>query len=464
MSEVKVNKISPRSGTALTVGDSGDTVTVTGNDIRSDSYKASDGGNLVSQSGTTITLGASGDTVSIASGATLVGGGIDWQSAVKTANFTAVAGEGYFVNTSGGAFEIDLPTSPSVGDEIEFVDFSRSFGTNNLTLDQGSNKFQSVVASTKKAVLSTDGQNIKIVYSGSTQGWIPTTDDDVEFLTTPSYSVDFLTVAGGAGGGRPVGGGGGAGGYRNSFGSEVSGGGNSSETSLTFSPGTVYTITVGAGGAGTAQGGPAAAGASGASSSISGTGITTITSAGGGGGGAENVAAVVGGCGGGGGKNGDGVAGTTNQGFAGGDGADGGGQQGGGGGGGSDTNGINGTASKGGNGGSGNTSSITGSAVARAGGGGGSGCDNLTEGTGGTGGGGDGNTGSNDQGSSGTANTGGGGGGAHDVAAGNGGSGVVILSMPDASYSGTTTGSPNVATGVSGKTVLTFTGDGSYTG
>ena len=49
MSEVKVNKISPRSGTALTVGDGGDTVTVTGNDIRSDAYKASDGGNLVSQ-------------------------------------------------------------------------------------------------------------------------------------------------------------------------------------------------------------------------------------------------------------------------------------------------------------------------------------------------------------------------------------------------------------------------------
>ena len=44
-----------------------------------------------------------------------------------------------------------------------------------------------------------------------------------------------------------------------------------------------------------------------------------------------------------------------------------------------------------------------------------------------------------------------------------GGKGVVILSVPDANYSGTTTGSPTVATGVSGKTVLTFTGTGSYT-
>jgi len=47
---------------------------------------------------------------------------------------------------------------------------------------------------------------------------------------------------------------------------------------------------------------------------------------------------------------------------------------------------------------------------------------------------------------------------------GNGGSGVVILSMLDADYSGTTTGSPTVATGVSGKTVLTFNASGSYTG
>ena len=61
----------------------------------------------------------------------------------------------------------------------------------------------------------------------------------------------------------------------------------------------------------------------------------------------------------------------------------------------------------------------------------------------------------------------GGGGPADDSSTGRsggaGGKGVVILSLPDANYSGTTTGSPTVATGVSGKTVLTFTGSGSYT-
>ena len=65
---------------------------------------------------------------------------------------------------------------------------------------------------------------------------------------------------------------------------------------------------------------------------------------------------------------------------------------------------------------------------------------------------------------SGTANTGGGGGGSRaGTTSGAGGKGVIILSMLDADYTGTTSGSPTVATGVSGKTILTFTGTGSYT-
>ena len=64
----------------------------------------------------------------------------------------------------------------------------------------------------------------------------------------------------------------------------------------------------------------------------------------------------------------------------------------------------------------------------------------------------------------------GGGGGSSGVGGSNsvggaGGSGVIILSMPDADYSTNVTGSPTVATnaGGTGKTVLTFTGSGSYT-
>ena len=45
-----------------------------------------------------------------------------------------------------------------------------------------------------------------------------------------------------------------------------------------------------------------------------------------------------------------------------------------------------------------------------------------------------------------------------------GASGVVVLKIPDANYSGTTTGSPTVDTSsVSGFTILKYTGSGSYT-
>ena len=379
--------------------------------IKVDTIENTSGNNIISKSGTTVTLGKSGDTVAVASGASLTGAGLSWQSAVKTANFTAVSGEGYFVNTTGGAFEIDLPTSPSVGDEIEFVDFARKFGTNALTLDQGSNKFQARVGSTKKPVFDTNGQHVRIVYSGSTQGWLPTTDDSVADITDPSYNCDFLCIAGGGSGGQDTGGGGGAGGYRNSFNSETSGGGGSSESSLLFNVGTTYTITIGAGG-GANTGSPSRVGSNGNNSVISGSDITDITStAGGGGGGGGGSPGQAGGSGGGGGDtNGTGGAGTTNQGFAG--------------------KTSDGGYAGGGEGGGGNATNPTGN--------------------GGTGG----------------ANTGGGGGGGAVSAprnGGAGGSGVVVLRMPTSSYSGTTSGSPTVATSGS-DTIITFNASGSYTG
>ena len=95
MSEVKVNKISPRTNCGTTqLGDAGDTITVSG-DLKSNSIK--------SASGSTLTLGQSGDTVTLASGASQSGfgrtGTVDWQTgSIKTGNFTAASGEGYFVN------------------------------------------------------------------------------------------------------------------------------------------------------------------------------------------------------------------------------------------------------------------------------------------------------------------------------------------------------------------------------
>tara|TARA_Y100001937_G_scaffold111635_1_gene158449 strand:+ start:164 stop:1864 length:1701 start_codon:yes stop_codon:yes gene_type:complete len=372
-----------------------------------------------------------------------VSGGTSWQSAEKTANFTAVAGEGYFVNTSGGAFEIDLPSSPSVGDEIEFVDSRRNFATANLTLDPQSNNFQGNTS--PKPVYDVAGQSIKIVYSGSTQGWIPVRDDDVTLETPQTVSAEYLVVAGGGSGGTGDAAGAGAGGFLTNFGG----------TAIELNKTSVYTVTVGGGGAGV-TGSPKTHGNDGSNSSLSGTGITTITSIGGGGGGSSvgppNSTGNDGGSGGGAGTNGTAGSGTTGQGNDGGSNSNG-GAGGGGAGEAGDTDGES-------QGGDGLSNSITGSAVFYAGGGGGSN-GSVPNAAGGDGGGTTGVVNPNSSSSS-PANTGGGSGGANDQPSGNGGSGVVILRVLTSDFTGTTSGSPTVTTDGSHK-VIKFTASGSYT-
>ena len=408
------------------------------------------------QSGTTLTLGTSGDTVSIPSGVTLANAGtatgffegIAWQSITTAATLTTVAGKGYPINTTSNACTVTLPAAASVGDQVQIVDYAGTFATNNITLTSSLN----IEGAAADKILTTNREGVIITYIDVTQGWVATTavNSGDQAIDPIIYSADFLVIAGGGGGGGNIGsnygGGGGAGGYRTS--------------TQNINLGTTYTITVGDGGA---------IYASGSNSSISGSGLTTITSAGGGNGG--NTVAAAGGSGGGGSRGNSGGAGNTpstspsqgnNGGASGGpnDYASGGGGGGGavGGDGSSDSPGATGGA-----GGAGVASSITGSAVTRAGGGGGQSYSG-TVGAGGAGGGGAGASAGGTNAVAGTVNTGGGGGGRSIPGnAGAGGKGVVILSVPDASYSGTTTGSPTVATGVSGKTVLTFNGTGSYT-
>jgi len=399
-------------------------------------------------------------------------GGISWQSVETGATFTAVAGNGYPVNTTAQACTVTLPAAASVGDQIIFTDYARNFATNALTINPNSLNYQG--NSSPNPVYDTAGESISITYMDATQGWIPTYDGAVAD-ETPSFNgtVDYLVIAGGGAGGSGDaassygGAGGGAGGYRNSFNSEASGGGGSSETQETHTTGTEYTITVGAGGTGPATDTVNADDAE--DSSFIGTGIS-ITSAGGGGGACRHENNNNGYAGGsGGGSITDATvgagAGTANQGYAGGTS---GGSEGQGGGGGAGAVGVDSPSSTGGTGGVGVASDITGSTATRSGGGGGSG---STVGSGGTGGGGAGGK-ADVAPVSGTVNTGGGGGGAGqangayaDNPGGAGGSGIVVVRMVDTDYS-SSTGSPTVATGQgagSDETILTFTGDGTYT-
>ncbi len=477
MSKIEVNTVDAQCGSTITVGSSGKNVKIEGNDIRSNDYKAADGGVIASQSGTTITLGASGDTVTLACGASQSGfgrtGTVDWQTgSIKTSTFTAVSGEGYFVNTTGGAVTVNLPAGVA-GAIVGLKDYANTWDSNAVTLNpNGSDNIGG--GNTVDPTLAAEGGSVLLVFVDSTQGWLPTqqsvtasptgssafitatggtitTSGDYKIHTftgsgcfaltagtsAPNNKVSYVVVA--AGGGSPYqqGGGGGAGGFREGKCSSdpYADSPLDAGTAITVTSQT-YPITVGAGGAGGTSGN--------SNTSAPGTVSTfsTITSTGGGNGAPSGPypGGAPGGSGGGAGENQASPGSTGNQppvsppqGNPGGSGNTGTGNAGGGGGAGAV--GGNSVGPTGGAGGNGIATSITGSPVTRAGGGGGGGypSTNGPGGAGGSGGGGTaGNglsTGGGTSGGAGTANTGGGGGGGSwpTTTGGSGGSGVVIL-------------------------------------
>jgi hypothetical protein len=95
-------------------------------------------------------------------------GGTSWQ-AVKTTGFTGAAGEGYFCDTTGGAFTATLPAG-TLGDEISFIDYAGTFDTNNLTIaPNGAEKIQGSAAS---LTVSVERAGLTLVYTDGTQGWL----------------------------------------------------------------------------------------------------------------------------------------------------------------------------------------------------------------------------------------------------------------------------------------------------
>ena len=438
MSEIKVNKVSPRSGTGLQLGDSGDTITIPS-------------GATINNQGTATNFGATGSA--------------SWTTTVKTnsdSGFTAVAGEGYFLDTSSGTISVNLPAG-SAGDVVAFKDYANTFDTNAVTLVQnGSDK---IGGGTLNGILETEGQAVTLIFIDSTKGWLVTDDGlqssvgtgliqatggtvtesgdcKIHTFTGPgsfvvckaavsatNNLVSYMVIAGGGGSGRSFGGGGGAGGFRET---------KSPVTPYTASPldgyptpgnritvsAQSYPITVGGGGA---KATPSVKAGSGSTSSFS-----TISSAGGGGAGSYSnpqPATGVDGGSGGGGADGGTTGGTGNtppvtpsQGNNGGNGHPPGRA---GGGGGATAVGANGTGSGAGAGGAGATTSITGTPTAYAGGGGGYGSEGGAA-SGGGGGGAGGNPGV-----AGTANTGGGSGGTGTTPncdmTSLGGSGIVVI-------------------------------------
>jgi hypothetical protein len=98
----------------------------------------------------------------------LEAGGTSWQ-AVKTGNFTAAAGQGVFCNTTSGSFTLTLPSSPTIGDEVSFIDYAGTFDTNALTIGRNSEKINGAASD---LTVSTERAANTLVYTDGTQGWL----------------------------------------------------------------------------------------------------------------------------------------------------------------------------------------------------------------------------------------------------------------------------------------------------
>jgi hypothetical protein len=291
MSEIKVNKISPRTACGTTtLGDSGDTFTIPS-------------GATITNAGTASGFGATGE--------------ISWDTTVKTTGtFTATSGVGYFLNTTGGVITVNLPAG-AAGSSVALADYAGTWNDNAVTVSpNGSEKMGGINAD---VTLNTEGQSVTFVYIDAVQGWVNVLDSTSNvraeaFITatggtittsgncrihkftgpgtfcvsslaaTPANNqVSYMVVAGGGGSGSSqdghMGAGGGAGGFREDkspltpyTASPLEGAGTINVTAASFP------IVVGGGGPGSPG---KTKGGNGSVSTFS-----TITSTGGGGGGA----------------------------------------------------------------------------------------------------------------------------------------------------------------------------------
>jgi len=92
--------------------------------------------------------------------------GSSWST--KTANYTAVAGDSLFANTSAGSFTITLPASPAVNNKVTIHDIAGTWNANPVTIARNGNI---LAGATEDLVLNVRNATVMLVYSGATYGW-----------------------------------------------------------------------------------------------------------------------------------------------------------------------------------------------------------------------------------------------------------------------------------------------------
>ena len=108
-------------------------------------------------------------TGGVLSWAELEAGGTSWQAVITSGTTAATACNGYFCNTTAGAITLTLPGSPTIGDEVSFIDYAGTFDTNNLTVARNG---KNINGSAADLTVATERAANTLVYTDTTQGWL----------------------------------------------------------------------------------------------------------------------------------------------------------------------------------------------------------------------------------------------------------------------------------------------------
>jgi hypothetical protein len=113
---------------------------------------------------------------------------LSWDTTAKTANFTGVAGNGYFVNTTSGSITVTLPASPSAGDQVGIKDYANTADTNAIDIARNGSNIQGSAADFQ---ITEEGGGATLIYVDATQGWKVISDSQASAIG------NFVTATGG---------------------------------------------------------------------------------------------------------------------------------------------------------------------------------------------------------------------------------------------------------------------------
>ena len=178
-SQVLQNKTIDTANNTITVveadiSDLGSYITATSSDVlqnKTISGSSNTLSNIANSSLTNSFITINGTSISLGNSGT-ISAGTDWQTGVVADGSTvtaAAAGEGYFIDTTSFAHTLQLPASPTIGDEISIIDVAGTFDTNSLTVDRNG---KPIAGAASNLTVSVERAGFTLVFYDNTQGWV----------------------------------------------------------------------------------------------------------------------------------------------------------------------------------------------------------------------------------------------------------------------------------------------------